>query len=79
MMQMDGVPVAFSSDTTRAIPSPALLPYGQQGPTPADGLRRNSRLAAPERCMFLVQHAEKAFVKLAIMNIFRKFSEPIDN
>ena len=38
------VPVAFSSDTNRAIPSPALLPCGQQGPTPADGPQRNSRL-----------------------------------
>ena len=42
-----GVPEAFSSDTNRAIPSPALLPFGQQGPTPADGLRRNFRPAAP--------------------------------
>ena len=32
---------AFSSDTNRAIPSPALLPCGQQGPTPADGPQRN--------------------------------------
>ena len=39
-----GEPVAFSSDTNRAIPSPALLPCGQQGPTPADGPQRNSRL-----------------------------------
>ena len=31
----------FSSDTNRAIPSPALLPCGQQGPTPADGPQRN--------------------------------------
>ena len=30
----------------QAIPSPALLPYGQQGPTPADGPRRNSPMAA---------------------------------
>ena len=29
----------------QAIPSPALLPSGQQGPTPADGPRRNSRPA----------------------------------
>ena len=36
-----GEPAAFSSDTNRAIPSPALLPYGQQGPTPADGPQRN--------------------------------------
>ena len=37
---------ASSSDTNRAIPSPALLPYGQQGPTPADGPRRNAPMAA---------------------------------
>ncbi len=70
VMQKGGVPVAFSSDTNRAIPSPALLPFGQQGPTPADGLRRNSRPTAPERCIYPVQSTEKVFVKLVIMNIF---------
>ena len=78
-MQKGDVPVAFSSDTKRAIPSPALLPCGQQGPTPADGPLRNSRPTAPERCIYLMQPAEKVFVKLVIMNIFRKFSEAIDN
>ena len=69
-MQKGGVPVAFSSDTNRAIPSPAQMPFGQQGPTPADGLRRNSRPTAPERCIYPVQSTEKVFVKLVIMNIF---------
>ena len=34
---------SFPTQVNRAIPSPALLPCGQQGPTPADGPQRNSR------------------------------------
>ena len=37
----------------QAIPSPALLPFGQQDPTPADGPRRNSQHTSVERAGFI--------------------------
>ena len=68
-MQKGGVPVAFSSDTNRAIPSPALLPFGQQVP-PQRTVFGELPAHAPERCIYPVQSTEKVFVKLVIMNIF---------
>ena len=32
-----------------------------------------------ERCIFLVQHDKKVFVKLVIMNIFQNFPTRLDN
>ena len=39
----------------QAIPSPALLPCGQQGPTPADGPQRNYPPSCRNRCSLPVR------------------------
>ena len=43
------------SPLLQSIPSPALLPCGQQGPTPADGPQRNYPLSCRNRCSLPVR------------------------
>ena len=43
------------SPLLQSIPSPALLPFGQQGPTPADGPQRSYQLAVQSALAFPAQ------------------------
>ena len=45
----------------QAIPSPALLPCGQQGPTPADGPQRNFRRVSRQTTMAHNEYTPQAF------------------